>query len=434
MVVKEYTVRLREPYDKQMEFIRSTAKRKVVRAGRRGGKTVGIAILAVEKFLAGKRVLYAAPTIEQLETFWREVKAALRELTDIGLFKKNENEHYIEREGTENRLKAKTAFNADTLRGDYAQLLIFDEWQLCNEDAWTDVGAPMLLDYDGDAVFIYTPPSLRSSGISKARDPLHAAKLFQRAEEDESGRWEVFHFRSHDNPHISEAALRELTLDMSAEAYRREIEAEDDEENPNQLIYKEFNSVSQIIPPVPIGSDWPHYVGHDFGGATPAALFFTQNPETGYFYAYKEYRPISSVSISEQVQAFLDITKGRVVLRRMGGSHQEMGERAAYAAHGWHIMEPKKKNQRVTARIDAVKAMMEKNQIYVFNTCHRLIGELSTYLWKNDTDGIITDDIRNKNAYHLMDCLAYIMSDFTPETADSAKRVLRYPSFAGSKR
>ena len=33
------TVRLPKPHGKQIEFLRSTAKRKVIRAGRRGGKT-----------------------------------------------------------------------------------------------------------------------------------------------------------------------------------------------------------------------------------------------------------------------------------------------------------------------------------------------------------------------------------------------------------
>lgn len=93
----------------------------------------------------------------------------------------------------------------------------------------------MLLDHDGDAVFIYTPPSLRSRSVSKARDPQHAAKMFSLAKNDKSGRWEAFHFTSHDNPHISTAALAEITKDMSGLAYRQEIEAEDVDEAPGAL-------------------------------------------------------------------------------------------------------------------------------------------------------------------------------------------------------
>ncbi len=149
----ELTTRLKRPHTKQDAFINSPAKRKVIRAGRRGGKTTGAAILAVKTFLAGRRVLYTAPTQEQVEAFWSEVKTALREPIEAGVFQKNETRHTIELPYSEQRIRGKTAWNADTLRGDYADLLIFDEYQLVDADAWSLVGAPMLLDNDGDAVF-----------------------------------------------------------------------------------------------------------------------------------------------------------------------------------------------------------------------------------------------------------------------------------------
>jgi phage terminase large subunit-like protein len=121
------------------------------------------------------------------------------------------------------------------LRGDYADDLILDEWQLMNEDAWGLVGAPMLLDNDGDATFIYTPRSFHSRSVSKATDPLHASKLFKQAAADTTGRWETFHFTSHENPHISEVALREIARDMTKLAYRMEIGAEDIDEVPGAL-------------------------------------------------------------------------------------------------------------------------------------------------------------------------------------------------------
>ncbi|MBU1173338.1 MAG: hypothetical protein KKD44_27540, partial [Proteobacteria bacterium] len=159
---REYTITLRLPHAKQEDIRQSPAKRKVVRAGRRGGKTVIAATICIDKFLSGLRPLYATPTSDQLETWWYEVKKALAEPIDAGIFKKNETEHTIEREGTKNRIKGKTAWNADMLRGDYSDFLVLDEYQLMNEDTWEVVGAPMLLDNDGDAMFIYTPPSLHS--------------------------------------------------------------------------------------------------------------------------------------------------------------------------------------------------------------------------------------------------------------------------------
>lgn len=231
----EHRVHLRKPHDVQRAIRHSLAKRRVVRAGRRGGKTTGAAMIAVDAFLAKKRVLYAVPTAEQVEKFWYEVNRALADPIGVGLLYKNETRHVIEVAGTENRIRAKTAWNADTLRGDYADLLILDEYQLMNEDAWEVVGAPMLMDHDGDALFIYTPPSLRSASVSKARDPRHASKMFKRAQDDTSGRWAAFHFASHENPHISETALAEITGDMTSLAYRQEILAEDIEDNPGAL-------------------------------------------------------------------------------------------------------------------------------------------------------------------------------------------------------
>lgn len=213
----------------------SKAPRRCIRAGRRGGKTVGMSIYAVEQFLQGRRVLYAAPTSDQLDSFWRNVVRPLQGAIDQGIFRKNETDHVIELVGTEQRIRAKTAYNADTLRGDYADVLILDEWQLIDEDAWERVGAPMLLDNDGDAIFIYTPPSLHSRSTSKARDPQHAAKMFKRAQADTSGRWETFHFKSAENPHISQDALAEIAADMTALAYRQEILAEDIDEAPGAL-------------------------------------------------------------------------------------------------------------------------------------------------------------------------------------------------------
>jgi hypothetical protein len=237
MIARAVTVRLPTPHPKQAQFVDCEAKRIVVRAGRRGGKTVGVGVRAVKRFLAGRRQLYAAPTAEQIGRFWATVCRALHEPIEAGVFRKNESDHTIELVGTEQRIKAKTAWNADTLRGDYADDLYLDEWQLHNEEAWEVVGAPMLLDNDGDAVFIYTPPSLKSRSVSKANDPQHAAKQFKKAQEraKEGQRWATFHFTSHDNPHISETALSEITSDMTALAYRMEINAEDVDEAPGAL-------------------------------------------------------------------------------------------------------------------------------------------------------------------------------------------------------
>jgi hypothetical protein len=239
----EYRVRIKRPHAQQDRFRRSPAIRKIIKAGRRSGKTTGVAIFAIEQFLAGRRVLYATPTVDQIGRFWAEVTLALQEPIAARVYRKNETSHLIEQRFTENRIRAKTAWNSDSLRGDYADVLILDEWQLMNEDAWETVGAPMLMDNGGSALFIYTPPSLHSRSVTKATDLRHASKMFAAAQEEmklaalegRPSRWEAFHFTSLDNPHLSPEGLAEVTRDMTDLAYRQEILADESDETPGAL-------------------------------------------------------------------------------------------------------------------------------------------------------------------------------------------------------
>ena len=213
-MTNELIVNLPLPHEKQLSFMRSPAKRKVVCAGRRGGKTTGMVSLAVETMLRGKRVLEAAPTSDQTNVFWTGCKRALADLVSAGVVYKNETERVLEIKNG-GRIRTKTAWDADSLRGDHADLLILDEYSIMNPDTWTEVGAPMLLDNDGDAVFIFTP---------KRKN--HAHKIYHQAMGDTTGRWAAFHFTSHDNPYLSKDALEEITSDMTEETYRQEILAE----------------------------------------------------------------------------------------------------------------------------------------------------------------------------------------------------------------
>lgn len=211
----ELTIRLPRFHAKQLLIKRSPAKRKILRAGRRWGKTILLSTTAVEAMLRGRRVLEAAPTADQTNAFWDAVVGACAPAISAGLIRKNETERSLETTWGPGRLRAKTAFNADGLRGDYADLLLLDEFALMDESAWSAVGAPMLLDNDGDAMFAFTPNRKN-----------HAYVLHQKALADDTGRWAVFGGTSMDNPHLSETALTEITGDMSEDMYRQEILAE----------------------------------------------------------------------------------------------------------------------------------------------------------------------------------------------------------------
>ncbi len=410
--VQVYLPRPHKPY--QEMFVDSTYKRIVVRAGRRGGKTVGVAIRNTKRFLQGRRQLYLTPTSEQLGKWWYEVTGALDPLIRLGVFKKNETEHFIEKPGTEQRIKGKTAWNADTARGDYADDLTYDEYQLMNEDAWEIVGQPMLMDHNGDAVFIYTPPSLRSAGVSKAHDPRHAAKMFKHAQEDKIGLWQAIHFTSHDNPHISREALQLVMEGMSKQSYRQEILAEDDEIQLSWLVYRAFNERTNKIDDFEIPKNWLVHTSSDFGPANHACLFVAQDPGTGNFYEFKEYLPESGRSTAQHVEEYKSITAGYNVITRLGGNRDEEDARQGYTSHGWPMSPPR--IHKVNAQIDREVGMMELNKIFIFKSLYNRLGEIMNCLWAPDTEGKPTDKIKDEAKYHLSACARYLYCNFTPET------------------
>ena len=212
----EYTIRFPKPHPKQAEIAASNAKRIVVNAGRRAGKTTLAARISIKKMILEKRrVLLSSTTQNQADAFWEKSKTWLHELISAGVVEKNEQRRMLTYTVNGGCIRVKTAYDADTLRGDYADFLVLDECALLAPDAWDKVGAPMLLDNDGDAWFISTP---------RRRNWFHT--LYQKASSDTTGRWASFHFTSFDNPHLSREALDEVASDLTHEAYQQEIMAE----------------------------------------------------------------------------------------------------------------------------------------------------------------------------------------------------------------
>lgn len=174
------------------------------------------------------------------------------------------------------------------------------------------------------------------------------------------------------------------------------------------LVYSAFDDKICLIPRFEIDKNWPVYSGHDFGRVNAAALFYAGSPGTGDFFAFSEYWPGSEMSIYDHVQAFKTITNGRNILKRVGGNHQETGERQAYTAQGWPISEPKHSLDK-SLQIKMVQGMHRLNKVYIFNDLSNYVREKFSFVFKGET-------IDQEAKFHLMACERSILSDFAPET------------------
>lgn len=227
-----------KPHPRQRQFLDAPERRVMVVAGRRGGKTTGMAILAVRAFLQRQKVLYAAPVIDQTRIFWDAVRDILRELIDAKLIVATHSHRLLHwRTNREGEIRAVTAHNHDNMRGDFIDLAILDEYQLFSEDAWDSVVAPMLIDRSGKAVFIMTPPSVASNSASKAKDKRHSVKMYNARTNDPS--WSCLTFPSYENPHLPDGFIEQARSDMSEARFKAEIEADISDSNPNALWRRE---------------------------------------------------------------------------------------------------------------------------------------------------------------------------------------------------
>lgn len=201
------------PTPKQAAILNSPAKRTVICAGRRAGKTTLAALIACERFLQGQKILLTSTTQDQADSFWEYITIWLADLFMHKVVYKNETRRIIKM--GKGRIRVKTGSNPDVLRGGDEDLIVFDECALLHPDTWYAVGAPMLADRDGDAIFISTP---------NRRNWFY--QLFNQALANETGDWQAWHFTTHDNPTLSQDAVGNLAADMTESIYRQEIMAE----------------------------------------------------------------------------------------------------------------------------------------------------------------------------------------------------------------
>ncbi|KKN11221.1 hypothetical protein LCGC14_1028790 [marine sediment metagenome] len=232
-------------------------------------------------------------------------------------------------------------------------------------------------------------------------------------------RGEVYHASALDNPTLPEDYRQRL---MEFEGIYKDRYVYGLWKGLEGLVYSAFDERICLIPRFEIDKSWPIYSGHDFGRVNAAGLFYAESPGTGDFFAFREYWPGSEMSIHDHVQAFKAIAEGRNVLRRVGGNHQEQGERQAYTSEGWIISEPKHSLDKAL-QIKMVQAMHRLNKIFIFNDLTHYVREKFSFVFKDDK-------IDQEAKFHLMACERALLSDFVPETVNRGKPRVKTPAWS----
>ncbi len=204
-------------HDKQKEVILSKARFKVIRAGRRSGKTTleteDMCFDAVSK--KDRPIFYIAPTqVQARDIIWEIFK---KRLSGIASFNEQRLEIKVPTvDGGFSLIKLAGWENRENFRGKPAYKIVFDETDTMKDffTGWQEIFRPSLIDYGGYATFIGTPkkenPNLRRLEKIAETDPDYAR----------------FHFTSLDNPHLPQLEKDKAKEELDFDTYRQEILAE----------------------------------------------------------------------------------------------------------------------------------------------------------------------------------------------------------------
>jgi hypothetical protein len=173
---------------------------------------------------------------------------------------------------------------------------------------------------------------------------------------------------------------------------------------PAGMIYEDFTQ-GHIIPAFDIPSDWPRFLGVDFGAVHTSKIWIAQDPASGLYYLYRESLE-GGKTTAEHVASVKQYNEYN--LRAWGGAKSETQQRMDFGAAGLHIAEPPV--WEVESGINRVIALLKERRVYIFSTAVGIIDELGTYSRELDANGQPTEKIKDKATYHRLDAFRYVAS------------------------
>jgi hypothetical protein len=203
------------PQDFQRAIHESKKRFKVVKIGRRGGKTELLINEQIRQAVNNPGLHWiCAPSYKQVKSIsWTRLKALLKVDRD---WKCNEQELSAHHPVIGTTLELKGTDNEDSLRGVGLKSVGLDEAASIKENVWPEIIRPMLADSRGPALFIGTP---------KGKNWFH--DIYFKDDPD----WQSWGYPTSVNKYIHPDEIAQAKKDMSERLFRQEFLAEflDDE-------------------------------------------------------------------------------------------------------------------------------------------------------------------------------------------------------------
>ena len=381
------TVRLGiELHEKQQMIHDSPARFKVVKCGRRFGKTVLelFELLQAAGGTPGGVYWYVAPTYGQAkEIAW----SLLKRITPKQLLKKNPSESELSIElWNEAIIKLKGSDYPESLKGVPLNGCVMDEAAFQVETVWTEILRPQLMDKKGFCHFISTPRGTNwfTSLFNEAR----------RKKEVGETDWDYFHFTTYDNPYIDRKEIDLSKETMPEDKFNQEVLAVESEDVG--LVYPEFDYTRNTG--IYTGENTLMKVrGVDWGISHPTVcLFAAMDLNEKKLYIYDEYVKSGAI-IKESCNAINQITGNDKIewtvidpscsKRNSQTNRRDMDE---FSRYGVHCIPADNKDRGY----DITRMFLKLGIIKINPKCKTLIYQLRNLNRGEDVNDDCTDVLR----------------------------------------
>jgi phage FluMu gp28-like protein len=201
----------------QLEVMQSQARFRVIRAGRRWGKTKVSAREIINAALKepGSMNWWVANTYKNVSRGYKEVVRQLpRQLLAQPAPSPTAN-NLVLRLINGSVIEFYSGGSPDALAGEGVDFIVVDEAALIPEAVWYQLIRPTLMDSRGSGMIISTP-----------RGKNWFYKLWMMGQDARKTDYASWHFTSYDNPHIDDEEIREAESTLPHMIYQQEIMAE----------------------------------------------------------------------------------------------------------------------------------------------------------------------------------------------------------------
>lgn len=376
---------------KRREIINHPAKRKVLVAGRRFGKShLSLIWLLTKEIKSGERRWIITPTYRQGKaTTWKLMRQLFREY-DCQI---NESELTIKLPN-ESEIAIRGAEQENNLRGAGLDMVVMEEYSYIKPHVWDEIIYPMLTTTDGEAFFIGTP---------NGYDHLYDAFLRGQGKDKD---WMSWQYTTVDGGYVPQEEIEKAKSMMDERAFKTEFLASF-ETTGNRAAYN-FDRNIHVKKAEQLSNNL--FWGMDFNILGSAVLGCTYSDDTTHF--FKEIRiPNSNTElmamemkkIAPHIPVYPDATGSARSTTSHRSDHQILKD------HGFHVIS-KKANPPVTDRLNALNRLLRsadgKVKMTIDPSCTNLIKDLEQTQRTNDN----RIDKRDESLSHFLDACSYYIS------------------------